>query len=193
MITETEKDAIRRSWKLVVPIGETAADLFYKRLFELRPEYRSLFPDDMKAQKRKLIQMLAFIVKSLTWPEAAWREDVPPDEDLLLVVLALGRRHSELYKIPAESYGTVGEALVWTLDYGLGEAFTPEVRDAWLHVYTLLAKTMNMGSKMADRDVMASRQRALELGEQALRSDQDRLGLVETELFAEQQGSHGNN
>ena len=193
MITETEKDAIRRSWKLVVPIGETAADLFYKRLFELRPEYRALFPDDLKAQKRKLIQMLAFIVKSLTWPEAAWREDVPPDEDLLLVVLALGRRHSELYKIPAESYGTVGEALVWTLDYGLGEAFTPEVRDAWLHVYTLLAKTMNMGSKMADRDVMASRQRALELGEQALRSDQDRLGLVETELFAEQQGSHGNN
>jgi hemoglobin-like flavoprotein len=193
MITETEKDAIRRSWKLVVPIGETAADLFYKRLFELRPEYRALFPDDLKAQKRKLIQMLAFIVKSLTWPEAAWREDVPPDEDLLLVVLALGRRHSELYKIPPESYATVGEALVWTLDYGLGEAFTPEVRDAWLHVYTLLSKTMNLGSKMVDRDVMASRQRALELGEQALRSDQDRLGLVETELFAEQQGSHGNN
>ena len=193
MITETEKEAIRRSWKLVVPIGETAADLFYKRLFELRPDYRTLFPDDMKAQKRKLIQMLAFIVKSLTWPEAAWREDVPPDEDLLLVVLALGRRHSELYKIPAEAYGTVGEALVWTLDYGLGEAFTPEVRDAWLHVYTLLAKTMNLGSGMVDRDVMASRQRALELGEQALRSDQDRLGLVETELFAEQQGSHGNN
>jgi hemoglobin-like flavoprotein len=193
MITETEKDAIRRSWKLVVPIGETAADLFYKRLFELRPEYRGLFPNDMRAQKRKLLQMLAFIVKSLTWPEAAWREDVPPDEDLLLVVLALGRRHSELYKIPAESYATVGEALVWTLDYGLGEAFTPEVRDAWLHVYTLLAKTMNLGSGMLDRDVMASRQRALELGEQALRSDQDRLGLVEAELFAEQQGSHGNN
>ena len=193
MITETEKDAIRRSWKLVVPIGETAADLFYKRLFELRPEYRALFPDDLRAQKRKLLQMLAFIVKSLTWPEAAWREDVPPDEDLLLVVLALGRRHSELYKIPAESYATVGEALVWTLDYGLGEAFTPEVRDAWLHVYTLLAKTMNLGSAIVDRDVLASRQRALELGEQALRSDQDRLGLVEAELFAEQQGSHGNN
>jgi len=193
MITETEKDAIRRSWKLVVPIGETAADLFYKRLFELRPEYRALFPEDLRAQKRKLLQMLAFIVKSLTWPESAWREDVPPDEDLLLVVLALGRRHSELYKIPPESYATVGEALVWTLDYGLGEAFTPEVRDAWLHVYTLLSKAMNLGSGMVDRDVIASRQRALELGEQALRSDQDRLGLMETELFAEQQGSHGNN
>jgi hemoglobin-like flavoprotein len=192
MITETEKEAIRRSWKLVVPIGETASDLFYKRLFELRPEYRALFPDDLRAQKRKLLQMLAFIVKSLTWPEAAWREDVPPDEDLLLVVLALGRRHSELYKIPAESYGAVGEALVWTLDYGLGEAFTDEVRDAWLHVYTLLSKTMNLGSRMVDRDALASRQRALELGEQALRSDQDRLGLVESELFAEQ-GSHGNN
>jgi hemoglobin-like flavoprotein len=193
MITDAEKDAIRRSWKLVVPIGETAADLFYKRLFELQPEYRKLFSDDLRAQKRKLLQMLAFIVKSMSWPDAAWREDVPPDEDLLLVVLALGRRHSELYKIPEESYGVVAEALLWTLDYGLGEAFTTEVKNAWVHVYTLVAKTMGLGSLMVDKDVaLRSKQRALELGEQALLKDQEKLGLTEAELFAEQ-GSHGNN
>lgn len=193
MISDAEKDAVRRSWRLVVPIGETAADLFYKRLFELRPEYRKLFPDDMRAQKRKLLQMLAFVVKSLSWPESAWRDDVPPDEDLLLVVLALGRRHSELYKIPDDSYGVVAEALIWTLDYGLGEAFTEDVKNAWVHVYTLVAKTMGLGMFTVDKDAsLRSKQRALELGEQALQSDQQKLGLTEAELFAEQ-GSHGNN
>jgi hemoglobin-like flavoprotein len=192
MITDAEKEAVRRSWKLVVPIGETAADLFYKRLFELRPDYRKLFPDDLAAQKRKLLQMLAFIVKSLTWPDAAWRDDIPIDEDLLLVVLALGRRHSELYSIPAESYATVGEALVWTLDYGLGDAFTAEVRDAWLHVYTLLSKTMLMGPLMIDKDSAHSRQQAAALAEQALRNDREKQGLLDAELFVEH-GSHGNN
>jgi len=145
MITDEEKAAIKDSWRLVVPIAETAADLFYKRLFELRPEYRRLFPEDMRAQKRKLIAMLAFIVKSLDWPEAAWRETVPEEDDLCLIVLALGRRHSDLYHVPDASYDVVGEALLWTLDYGLGKKFDAPTRSAWTRIYTLLALTMKMG------------------------------------------------
>ncbi|TPV96283.1 MAG: nitric oxide dioxygenase [Myxococcales bacterium FL481] len=145
MITDETKQAILQSWRLVVPIAETAADLFYQRLFELEPKYRPLFPKDMREQKQKLLKMLAFIVKSLDWPDSAWRETVPEEEDLFLVVLAMGRRHEELYKIPHESYAVVGEALLWTLDYGLGEAFTDDVREAWTHVYTLLARTMQLG------------------------------------------------
>ena len=145
MLTDHHKEAIVRSWRLVVPIKETAADLFYKRLFELKPEYQQLFTGDMAAQKRKLIAMLAFIVRSLDWKDADWKESVDENEDLFLVVLALGRRHIELYHVPDEAYETVGEALLWTLDYGLGEAFTDEVRQAWTLVYTLLATTMKMG------------------------------------------------
>lgn len=145
MLTGAQKQAIRRSWELVVPIADTAADLFYKRLFEIAPQYRRLFKQDMKAQKRKLVAMLAFIVKAIDWQDDAWRDRVDPEEDLFLVVLALGRRHSELYSVPDEGYDAVGEALLWTLDYGLGEAFTTEVRDAWTRVYWLLSKTMKMG------------------------------------------------
>jgi hemoglobin-like flavoprotein len=145
MITDAEKAVIKDSWRLVVPIAETAADLFYKKLFELRPDYRKLFPEDLRAQKRKLIAMLGFIVKSLDWPESAWRETVPEEDDLCLIVLALGRRHSELYHVPDSSYEVVGEALLWTLDYGLGKKFDPPTRAAWTHVYTLLALTMKMG------------------------------------------------
>jgi hemoglobin-like flavoprotein len=145
MISDGEKALIKESWRLVVPIAETAADLFYRRLFELRPEYQNLFKGDMASQKRKLLAMLAFIVASLDWPEAAWRDTVPEEDDLCLVVLALGRRHSDLYKIPDASYEAVGEALLWTLDYGLGKKFDAPTRAAWTHVYQLVSLTMKMG------------------------------------------------
>jgi hemoglobin-like flavoprotein len=146
LFSDSEKEIVFRSWRLVVPIAETAADLFYRRLFELKPEYRPLFGEDMTAQKRKLVRMLAFIVRSLEWREEQWKDDVDPAEDLLLVVLALGRRHRDLSEIPADSYGAVGEALVWTLEQCLGDAFTPATREVWIKLYTLLASTMQMGS-----------------------------------------------
>jgi hemoglobin-like flavoprotein len=145
MLTEAEREIVKKSWRLVVPIAETAADLFYRRLFELQPPYRDYFKSDMASQKRKLIAMLAFIVKCLDWPDSAWREEVAEENDLFLVVLALGRRHSELYQIPDEAYQTVGEALLWTLNYGLGQAFDDPTRAAWTKIYTLLSTTMKMG------------------------------------------------
>lgn len=145
MLTVTQRAAIRRSWELVEPIGDTAADLFYQRLFEIKPDYRLLFKPDLAPQKKKLLAMLRFIARSVDWSEEAWQDQIAADEDLFLVVLALGRRHSELYAVPDEGYDAVGQALLWTLDYGLGEAFTTEIRDAWAHVYAVLAKTMKMG------------------------------------------------
>lgn len=183
MLTENEKRAIRQSWRLVVPIAETAADLFYKRLFELKPEYRQLFSSDITAQKRKLLRMLAFVVKAVDYREEEWRADVPPDQDLMLVVLALGRRHSELYRIPAESYGIVAEALLWTLDYGLGEAFTQEVRAAWTRLYGLLAQTMRMGSLAVDRDAaLGGADSAQRRGEEALLVQLNEVGIDEARL-----------
>jgi hemoglobin-like flavoprotein len=145
MLTEDDKAVIRETWRLVVPIADTAADLFYKRLFELEPSYRALFTGDLTAQKKKFLSMLAFIVKGLDWPESAWRETVAEEDDLFLVVLALGRRHSDLYKIPEKSYGVAAEALLWTLDYGLGKKFDDAARKAWTEVYTLVATAMKMG------------------------------------------------
>ena len=150
MLTDQDKALIQRSWKLIVPIKETAADLFYRRLFELRSDYRALFPEEMGAQKRKLITMLAFVVRALDWPESVWEQTVDENSDLFLVLLALGRRHRELYQIPDESYDTVRDALIWTLDQGLGEAFTQEVKLAWTKVYMVIATTMKMGVGAAD-------------------------------------------
>ena len=187
MLTESDRKAVRHSFRLVVPIADTAADLFYQRLFELRPDYRALFKDDIAAQKRKLLRMLAFIVKALDYKDTEWRDDVPPEQDLMLVVLALGRRHSDLYRIPHESYGVVAEALLWALDYGLGEAFTQDVRAAWTRLYTLLAQTMRLGSTAIDREsALHGAALAERHGEEALLVHFDAAGIDEARLGAEE-------
>jgi len=145
MLTDAEKRAVVRSWRLAIPISDTIGELFYRRLFELRPEYRKLFSSDMTAQKNKLVKMLAFIVQAVDWSEEEWQDDITPSDDLFLVVLALGRRHNDLYRIPEASYADVGDALLWTLDYGLGDAFSDETRAAWSKLYNLLSRVMLMG------------------------------------------------
>lgn len=157
MLTDEDKKLILSSWRLVVPIAETAADLFYRRLFEIRPAYRSLFPEDLSKQKRKLVTMLAFIVKSMDWMSSQWQEDVAPEDDLCLIVLAMGRRHSSLYHIPDDSYEPVGQALLWTLEQGLGQAFTDEVRAAWTRLYGVVSTTMRMGARASRVDINLGR------------------------------------
>ncbi len=146
MITETERLIIQNTWRLVVPNAEAAADLFYKRLFELQPSLKQYFTSEFQQQKLKLITMLDFIVKSLDWPESAWRrEEVREDDDLFLAVVALGRRHREAYKIPDSSYDTVAEAWLWTLEHSLGNKFNASARAAWAKFYGLVANTMKSG------------------------------------------------
>jgi hemoglobin-like flavoprotein len=149
MLTDDEKKVLRESWRLVTPIMETAADLFYRKLFELQPAYRGLFPDDMTAQKRKLMTTLAFVVRTADWAQESWAEDVARDDDLFLVILALGRRHSVLYKVPEEAYPVVRESLLWALDMGLGQAFTAQARAAWGKLFTLLSSIMIMAGRQA--------------------------------------------
>ncbi len=146
MLSDEDKVIIRRSWRLVRPITETVSELFYKRLFELKPEYRSLFPESMDTQRRKLIKTLNFAVKSLEWDASSWETEVDSENDLFFVVLALGRRHSNLYHVPDSAYAPVGEALLWTLEQGLGDAFTQETRAAWTRLYKSLSALMLMSS-----------------------------------------------
>jgi hemoglobin-like flavoprotein len=125
---------VQDSFSLVAPIADLAADLFYIRLFQLDPSLKSMFKGDIYEQKYKLMSMLTVVVNSLTRPR-----------ELLPVVQALGRRHA-VYGVEARHYDTVGVALLWTLEQGLGDAFTPEVEAAWVAVYSLLATTMQQAS-----------------------------------------------
>src|SRR5215510_6244662 len=127
-----QKKLVQTSFAQVRTIAETAAALFYRRLFELDPTLRPLFKGDLKEQGRKLMDMLGLAVKGLDRPEA-----------LLPALATMGRRHAG-YGVKERDYETVGEALLWTLEQGLGPSFTPEVREAWATVYRLVADTMRV-------------------------------------------------
>jgi len=121
---------VQQSWKKIVPIADEAAALFYEELFTLDPSLKALFRSDMKAQGRKLTSMLNTAVVNLHKLETI----LPAVEDL-------GRRHVG-YGVESGHYGTVGTALVSTLEKGLGPDFTPGVREAWVEAYTALATVM---------------------------------------------------
>ena len=133
-MTNEQIKLVQESFKQVAPIAETAAQLFYARLFELDPDLELLFKGNLTEQGRKLMQMLGLAVNSLD------RMD-----QLLPVVRSLGTRHVS-YGVRDRDYDTVGRALLWTLRKGLGEAFTPDVEAAWSNVYATLASAMQSGS-----------------------------------------------
>src|SRR2546427_9435415 len=123
----TDMALTRESWKAVDQFPDTAAGLFYGRLFELDPAIERLFRrTDMAAQRKILMQTLTLVVKSLD-----------KLDQIVPAVQALGRRHAG-YGVREAHYTTVGEALLWTLEQGLGEAFTTDVRAAWTTAYGTL-------------------------------------------------------
>jgi hemoglobin-like flavoprotein len=134
MLTSIEIMLVRASFARVVTIQDVAADLFYDRLFVIAPKLRELFPADLSQQKKKLMQMITAAVGGLS-----------NLDKLVPAVKTLGARHVG-YGVTAADYAIVGEALVWTLEQGLGDEFTPEVRSAWAKVYDVLAATMQAGA-----------------------------------------------
>jgi hemoglobin-like flavoprotein len=138
MVTTRQKTLVQESFASLAPIAEDAVALFYRRLFEIDPELRRMFPADMAAQHRKLAQMLTAAVKGLDHLDR-----------LVPVVQDLGRRHVG-YGVTDAHYDTVGSALLWTLEKGLGSAFTPDMKDAWATVYGLLATVMKEAAARAE-------------------------------------------
>ena len=129
-MTPEQIDLVKTSFSKVAPISETAAELFYGRLFEIAPSVKNMFPEDLKEQGKKLMMSISVVVNGLTDLEKV----VPIAEDL-------AKKHVD-YGVKAEHYESVGASLIWTLGQGLGDDFTDEVKEAWVEAYTLLSNVM---------------------------------------------------
>ena len=129
-MTPDQVKAIQDSFTKVVPIAEQAAALFYGRLFEIAPEVKPLFRGDMTEQGRKLMATLGVVVNGLGNLES-----------ILPAASALAKRHVD-YGVKAGDYAPVGAALLWTLEQGLGNNWTPELAAAWSAAYTVLSDYM---------------------------------------------------
>lgn len=130
-MTPDQRMYVQETWKQVAPIADTASAMFYERLFEIDPDLRRLFAaTDMATQRRKLVAAIAGVVGGLDRLE-----------DIVPTIAELGRRHRS-YGVTDVHYDTVGAALLWTLEQGLGDAWTPAVEAAWVTAYTTIAQVM---------------------------------------------------
>jgi len=129
-MTPDQIKAIQDSFARIAPISEEAAALFYQRLFDLAPSVKPLFRGDMKGQGRKLMATLAVVVNGL--------RNLEP---ILPAASALAKRHVT-YGVKADHYAPVGEALLWTLERGLGAQWTTELAAAWGAAYSMLSEFM---------------------------------------------------
>ena len=134
-LTPVQKQLVRDTFAAVEPIADDAAAMFYDHLFELDPKLRKLFKHDMKEQGRKLMSAIKLTVSSL--------DNLA---DLVPAVEKMGVRHAEEYGVKPKHYETVGEALLWTLEQGLKDKFTPETRDAWAQLYGVVSEVMKNGA-----------------------------------------------
>ena len=138
-MTPQQIEMVKKTWVMVVPIADTAAELFYGRLFQLEPSYKTLFKNDMKEQGKKLMKTINIAVEAL--------DDVEP---LIPVLKKMGADHVG-YGVKERDYNVVGAALLWTLEQGLGDAFTEEVKSGWAAVYGVLAGVMIEGAAEAEQ------------------------------------------
>jgi hemoglobin-like flavoprotein len=129
-MTPEQIELVQRTWRVVLPVGDTAAELFYGKLFSLDPGLRRLFKNDMVEQGRNLTAMISVAVGMLQKPER-----------ILLAVRQLGQRHAA-YGVEPRHYQLVAVSVIWMLEKVLGEEFTPDVERAWMAAYDFLAETM---------------------------------------------------
>jgi len=134
-MTPEQVHLVQKSWRAVLPVGDTAAELFYGKLFSLDPGLRRLFRNDMVEQGRNLTAMISVAVGMLSKPER-----------ITLAVRQLGERHAG-YGVEQRHYGLVGTSLIWSLGKCLGEAFTPEVEAAWRATYAFVSEAMQDGAR----------------------------------------------
>jgi hemoglobin-like flavoprotein len=139
MITASQIRLVRSSFEQVLPIADVVGELFYGRIFRLAPETRALFGDDISLQAKRTMAAVKDVVDGLD------RLD-----DLRPFLVRLGARHVR-YGIKPKHFEIVGVALIWTLESGLGETFTPAVREAWLEVWKFIADGMVAGMRQAQR------------------------------------------
>lgn len=119
--------------------------LLFKTLFEQQPGAVSLFPKFNKEPNMYESPIFkAHVLGVVTTVDTAigMLNDLPA---LVPVLQALGKAHIK-YGVKPVHYDLVGTAFLTTLSKGLGDAYTPEVAEAYAVVYGLVAATMCEGN-----------------------------------------------
>jgi len=134
-MTPEQIDLVRKSFDALWPFRRKLAERFYSRFFELAPDTRRLFPNDMERQQLKLMDTIAAIVGTLDQRET-----------FQSIITHTGRKHAD-FGVQASHFVAFGEALIWGLQQQLGPAFTPEMQRAWIVLYGAIQAEMMRAAK----------------------------------------------
>jgi len=136
-MTPEQVDLVRKSFDALWPFRRKLAEQFYGRFFELAPDTRRLFPNDMEKQQLKLMDTIAAIVGTLDQHEM-----------FQSIISHTGRKHAE-FGVQTAHFAAFGDALIWGLRHQLGPAFTPELQQAWIVLYDAIQAEMMRAAKPA--------------------------------------------
>lgn len=142
-MTEEQVALVKRTWKIFRDIDPVlVGDVFYSKLFVEYPSLKHFFKTSREIQSAKLVDMLSMIVGRLD------RLD-----ELTEDIKQLALRHVG-YGVRASHYKSVGIALLWTLQQGLGVDWNDEVQAAWEACYKILSDTMINAAGYAKKDAV---------------------------------------
>ena len=130
-MTQKQIELVKSSWSVVSTIDPVVVGgLFYNRLFEIAPQVKHMFHHPVPEQSKKLLAMISYVIAKLD-----------KLEDIIDEVGKLAQRHNS-YGVRPEHYTIVGNALIWTVEQGLGENWNQPVKEAWIECYTILSTAM---------------------------------------------------
>ena len=139
-MTSKQIDLVKTTWAIVAKMDPvTVGGLFYGRLFEIAPQLKHMFRSPVPEQSKKLLAMINYVIIKLD-----------KLEDILDEVTKLAQRHVK-YGVKPDHYGLVGEALLWTLEKGLGGNWNSEVKEAWSNCYQVLSSAMINASELKEQ------------------------------------------
>jgi hemoglobin-like flavoprotein len=134
-MTPEQIDLVRKSFDALWPFRRKLAERFYGRFFELAPDTRRLFPNDMEKQQLKLMDTIAAMVGTLDQREI-----------FKSIISHTGRKHAE-FGVQTSHFVAFGDALIWGLQQQFGPAFTPEMQQAWIVLYDAIQVEMMRAAK----------------------------------------------
>jgi hemoglobin-like flavoprotein len=134
-MTPEQIDLVRKSFDALWPFRRKLAEQFYGRFFELAPDTRRLFSNDLEKQQLKLMDTLAAIVGTLDQREICQS-----------IISHTGRKHAE-FGVQRSHFVAFGDALIWGLQRQFGPKFTPEMQQAWIVLYDAVQAEMMRAAK----------------------------------------------
>jgi nitric oxide dioxygenase len=135
-MTPEQINLITQSFDKMWPIRRNLAIQFYNRFFEIAPDARRLFPDDMGRLHLKLMDTIAAIVGALD------------NRALFQSIIGHTARQHARFGVTPSQLTAFGDALIWSLEQQLGVAFTPVLKEAWSALYKEMKTEMINAAKV---------------------------------------------